>query len=273
MKFFSRRNGTRSAMASLSCQEKYLALMQRQVMNLPPVHLLQYSSDASTIRCAIQDKRELQELGEKLLGVVKEPHQLTMIGVPRLRQLDKAIRDLIDRGVPGDLLEAGVWRGGACLYMRAALDAFGDTTRKVWLCDSGEAGFPRPKENCPWDASDNRSQHWIANCSMKMVQRYFEDYGYLDDQVQFVDGFFSDTLPSIPVKQLALLRSDCDMYGSTMEALELLYDKVSIGGYIVVDDYGITQAKAATDNFRASRDIRTPLQRIDFTGVYWIKEG
>ena len=72
-----------------------------------------------------------------------------MIGLKRMANIQDCIETIIQDDVPGDLIETGVWRGGATIFMRANLNAYGDTTRKVWVADSFE-GLPAP------DASGTR---------------------------------------------------------------------------------------------------------------------
>jgi len=106
--------------------------------------------------------------------------------------------------------------------------------------------------------------------SLEEVKANFERYGLLDEQVQFLPGWFRDTLPRAPVEQLALLRLDGDMYESTMVALEALYPKLSAGGFLVVDDYGaIPACRQAVEDYRAVHGIEEPLERVDWTAVYW----
>jgi O-methyltransferase len=94
----------------------------------------------------------------------------------------------------------------------------------------------------------------------------------LDEQVRFIEGYFEDTLPTAPVEQLAVLRVDGDMNGSTMAALESLYDKVSPGGYGIIDDFGAVRGcKQAVGEFRARGNITDELQPIDWSGVFWRK--
>ncbi|MCX6702924.1 MAG: macrocin O-methyltransferase, partial [Candidatus Wolfebacteria bacterium] len=93
----------------------------------------------------------------------------------------------------------------------------------------------------------------------------------LDDRVVFLRGWFKDTLPNAPIKKLAVLRLDGDMYGSTMDALENLYHKLSPGGYCIIDDYSLKNCGRAVDNFREKNKISSPLVWIDYDGVYWRK--
>ena len=105
------------------------------------------------------------------------------------------------------------------------------------------------------------------------MQANFRRYDLLDDQVKFLEGWFSDTLPTAPIDKLAVLRLDGDMYASTIDALDALYDKVSPGGYVIVDDYGAVPACAkAIHDFRDAHGINDELAaEIDWASVYWRK--
>jgi O-methyltransferase len=193
----------------------------------------------------------------------------TMVGLRRLDNLQDLIGDVCRRAVPGDLLETGVWRGGAVIFMRGVLKAIEDD-RRVWVCDSF-AGLPRPDPvTYPADADD---PHWTFShlvVPLEQVRANFARYGLLDDRVVFVPGWFRETLPGLGVERLSLLRLDGDMYESTHVALEALYPKLSPGGYLVVDDYGAVPGcrKAVTD-FRSRHAIADPIHEIDWTGIYW----
>jgi O-methyltransferase len=194
----------------------------------------------------------------------------TMIGLRRLENLEECIVDVIRGGIPGDLLEAGVWRGGATILMRAVLKAYGATDRVVWVADSFQ-GLPKPDpDHYPADAGD---RHWTwpqLSVSEAEVRRNFARYGLLDDQVRFLAGWFRDTLPNAPVDRLAILRIDADMYESTREALTYLYPKLSPGGYVIIDDYGdVAGCRKAVDDFRAENAIAQELRKIDTAGVFW----
>ena len=193
----------------------------------------------------------------------------TMIGLRRLDNLQECVQTVVAEDVPGDVLEAGVWRGGAGILMRAVLAVTGDTTRTVWMADSFQ-GLPKPRPEHPADAADDHSTYSFLAVPLQQVKANFARYGMLDDRVRFLEGWFSDTLPTAPVERLSVLRVDGDMYGSTMDVLDALYDKVSVGGFVIIDDYGeIPQCRAAVEDFRAARKISEPLQRIDGTGVFW----
>jgi O-methyltransferase len=108
---------------------------------------------------------------------------------------------------------------------------------------------------------------------MAQVESHFEKFGLLDDKVCFLKGWFRDTLPNAPIDKLAVLRLDGDLYESTMDALVHLYPKLSIGGYVIIDDYGaITACKKAVDDFRSAHSIQEEIRWIDWTGTFWQRQ-
>lgn len=199
-------------------------------------------------------------------------HAETMIGEKRLANLRVLTEAVIADNVPGDLIETGVWRGGACILMRAVLYAHNVSDRYVWVADSFE-GLPRANEaQYPADAGSNFHTYAQLAVSLDEVQNNFLSYGLLDEQVKFLKGWFKDTLPTAPIGQLALMRLDGDMYQSTMDALTNLYPKLSHQGYVIIDDYHVVSAcKAAVTDYCDRHGIKPEVVEIDGVGVYWRK--
>ena len=194
----------------------------------------------------------------------------TMIGLQRLDSLQRCIADVLRQGVPGDLIETGVWRGGATILMRAVLKIYGETQRVVWVADSFQ-GVPKPdSSHYPADKGD---RHWTKpqlSVSLEQVRANFRRYNLLDEQVRFLPGWFRDTLPTAPIERLAILRLDGDLYESTILALRSLYPRLSIGGYVIIDDYGaVAGCRAAVEDFRTECGVTEEFQHIDWTGVFW----
>jgi hypothetical protein len=198
----------------------------------------------------------------------------TMIGLHRLKNLKYCIEDVIAKNIAGDFIETGVWRGGGTIFMRAVLKAHNVKDRNVWVADSFE-GLPKPdNDHYPADAGDNHHQFKELAVSLEQVKSNFEKYGLLDDQVKFLKGWFKDTLPTAPIGSLAVVRLDGDMYGSTMEAISVLYPKLSIGGYLIVDDYGAVEGcKQAIHDYRKNHNIIDEIITVDWTGAYWRKSA
>jgi hypothetical protein len=199
----------------------------------------------------------------------------TMIGLDGLDNLERCAHRVFADGVPGDFLEAGVCHGGASIFMRAMQVSYGEHERVTWLADSF-AGVPPPTHAVDreheLDLSEERVP-WMA-AGIDSVRDNFVTYDLLSDRVRFLPGLFADTLPDAPVERLAILRIDGDLYASTRDALDALYDRVSDGGYVIVDDYGgLEPCRLAVDEFIAARDLDVELNHVDWTRVCWRKGG
>lgn len=196
----------------------------------------------------------------------------SMIGLKGLNNIEFCIKDIIKNNIPGDFIETGVWRGGSVIFMRAILKVYNITNRNVWVADSFE-GLPlTDTEKYPADKGlDCLHYATFLNISLDVVKNNFEKYNLLDNQVKFLKGWFKDTLPKAPIKKLALLRLDGDLYESTMDALKNLYSKVSIGGYIIIDDYHMYSCVKAIEDFRKIHNIVDELEIIDSARRYWKK--
>lgn len=208
---------------------------------------------------------------DKEAGRIWPGHADTMIGLKRLDNLQSCVESVLQENVPGDLIETGVWRGGACIFMRAVLAAWAVEDRKVYVADSFE-GLPKPDaDKYPADQGDTHHTHSFLAVSQAEVENNFRRFSLLDDQVGFLKGWFKDSLPNAPLEKLAILRLDGDMYGSTMDALTHLYSKLSPGGFCIIDDYALDGCKQAVDGFRAEHRIQGEMQEVDWACRYWRK--
>jgi O-methyltransferase len=196
----------------------------------------------------------------------------TMIGFKRLDNLQYCLETAMGDGIPGDFIETGVWRGGACIFARAVFKVYAESDRQVWVADSF-SGLPRPDaEAYPADKGDKHHRLTNLAISAAEVRKNFERYGLLDERVTFLQGWFKDTLPTAPIEKLAVLRLDGDMYESTIQAIEALYDKLSPGGFVIVDDYFLAPCAQAIHDFRNLRGITDPIVDIDGMGAFWRRE-
>lgn len=165
--------------------------------------------------------------------------------------------------------------------MRAVLKAHGVADRNVWAADSFE-GLPEPdakhfpKEAAAYHGPVMRDAFHRLAVGLDEVKANIRRYGLLDEQVRFLPGWFKDTLAPAPIDRLAVLRLDGDYYASTRDCLVHLYDRLSPGGYLIVDDYGEddwTECRAAVDGFRAERGITEPMVQVDRSCWYWQRGG
>lgn len=203
------------------------------------------------------------------------PHAETMVGLARLANVRSCVTTALAAGVPGDLVETGVWRGGTAIYLRAILAALGETGRTVWACDSFEGLPEADAERFPVDVPLRLHEHRELAVGLEQVQANFARYGLLDDRVRFVPGWFRDTLPKLAAEigPIAVLRLDGDMYESTIDALTHLEPLVSPGGFVIVDDYGgIEACRQAVADHRAARAITAEIHEVDWTAVWWRKQ-
>ena len=208
-------------------------------------------------------------------GQIWPAHAETMIGRARMRNIRDCVETVIRDDVPGDLIETGVWRGGACIYMRGILAAH-NANRRVWVADSF-SGLPEashPADVGLWARNEKGAKialHEAAPLavSKEEVRANFARYGLLDGSVHFVEGLFRDTLPDLD-GEWAVIRLDGDMYESTMDGLRNLYPSLSSGGFLIVDDYGsIDACKQAVDDYRQEWGINEPIEEIDSNGAFW----
>ncbi len=202
---------------------------------------------------------------------------LTLCGPASIDTLALLINTILEENIPGDLLEAGVWRGGMPLLMRAYLHDRKITDRRVWLADSFR-GLPTDRGQMQ-EWRDRLASYLLGQLgqlavSEDQVRHAFNRFGLLDSQVVFLNGWFHESLPQIAADQkFALLRLDGDYYESTRDALKPLYPKLSPGGFIIIDDYGLPfGCRRAVDEYRAAHGILAPLQFINQQSVYWRKE-
>jgi O-methyltransferase len=203
-------------------------------------------------------------------------HGITMIGLTGLNNIEEIMNIILKENIKGDILEAGVWRGGASIFIKKILQSFNETNKKLYVCDSFE-GLPKPQSDRYQNDIEAGDTHYLKNSylgvSLETVQSNFKEYNALDDNVIFLKGWFNNTLNDSRIKELSLLRMDGDMYSSTMDILNNLYEKVVPGGFIIIDDYGLGCCKLAIHEFFNSRgiDIQNKITMINHAIAYFRK--
>jgi O-methyltransferase len=225
-------------------------------------HLMTNESILHTFLGELYDGRTWPDKGE------------TMIGFLRLSQLEKCVLQVLEDHIPGDFIETGVWKGGACIFMAALLLQKEEKDRCVWLADSF-AGLPPPNpDQFPADKDDIHYQYDTLAVGQEEVLANFSRYSIPLDQVKVLKGWFKDTLPFAPIQSLAILRLDGDMYESTIDALYYLYPKLEIGGFCIIDDWGaVPGCRKAVEDYRQVMQSNEQIYEIDWTGVFWRKDS
>lgn len=259
----------KAVLGELFIQEVALIFLMRKValgkVQFDPNLLFTYASEFD------QHIREVKLiLSDGGVGASMLP-SFTMIGSKRLDNVENCLLDVIKNNVQGDFLEAGVWRGGCSLFAKAFLITTGQHHRKIWLADSFD-GLPIPTNKHDLGVNLSKSERPHYAIPIERVKELFSRFEMLDDNVHFVQGWFRDTLHRIVIEKIAVLRLDGDLFESTMDTLTALYEKVAIGGFIIVDDYfAFDGCKLAVDEFRSVNGISDRIVNIDGSGVFWKK--
>ena len=224
---------------------------------------------------------ELNEEEKKILSYVAE-RKITMTSYERLATTLMACKHVIERGIEGSFVECGVWRGGNAIVAAATFKLY-KCQRRVYLFDTFEGMTVPTDEDSAIDgtpARDTFEEHKTSThnewcyASLDEVKNNFAEAGLLSENVMFVKGDVIEALDdaqNLP-ERVSVLRLDTDWYASTKKELEVLYPRLSIGGVLMIDDYGHwTGSKKATDEYFASIKKRPFLQYIDYTGRVGIK--
>jgi hypothetical protein len=197
-----------------------------------------------------------------------------MSGLMQLNSAERCVERIFADRTPGDFMECGVCQGGFSIFLRGLQVAYGEGGRKLWLADTFK-GAPAPQSEL--DRKDGLDFQeplapWFA-FGVETVQDHFRRYDLASTEVKFLVGPLHETVPgNEDIGRLALLRLDTDFYTSILLGLEQLYDRVSPGGFVLVDDYGhIPGVRDAVHDFRERRGITAPLQRADQLSVFWRK--
>jgi O-methyltransferase len=197
----------------------------------------------------------------------------TMAGTKRLENLQSCVETCLRENVLGDFVETGVWRGGSCILAKAIFHSHGVSDRIVWCCDSFEGMPVAGAKDLAIDKVSDFSDRALITVTQETVEDNFRKFGLLDNNVRFLKGWFCDTLPTALIKTISVLRMDGDLYQSTIDTLNNLYQKVSVGGFIIVDDYHSWKGcKQAVDEFRAKHGINDKIVDIDPHAVFWRKQ-
>ena len=237
---------------------------------------------AGRVGLEIRRAGKLSDFDPAAIKVIDRVQPYTMTSPDRIFALVQAVRYISGAGVPGSIVEAGVWRGGSAMAAAIELMAHGDRSRDLYLYDTYEGMSEPTKEDVDFRGQDagvqlasskksTNSQIW-AYSPVEEVRRNLLSTGYPADMLHFIKGKVEDTIPGEAPDQIALLRLDTDWYESTKHEMEHLYPRLVSGGVLILDDYGHWQgARQAVDEYMAAHNLHLLLNRIDNTGRIALK--
>jgi hypothetical protein len=220
---------------------------------------------------------DLEPAEKEILAKVRP---FTMTSTERIIASMQAARHVVEAGIPGDIVECGVWRGGNMLAMALVLARHGDTGRNLYLYDTFEGMSEPTASDVAVDGESakelyaglQKSAEGWCKATLEDVEATMSQAGYLANRIHFVRGRVEDTIPGTIPRQIAVLRLDTDWYESTRHELEHLYPRLVRGGLLMIDDYGHWQgARRATDEYLRTAAPGAFLHRIDYTGREMVK--
>ena len=220
------------------------------------------------------------DFDEATAAVCRFVQPFTMTSLERIYALCRSVEYVIAHDIPGDIVECGVWKGGSMMAVARTLMEKG-ATRKLHLFDTFE-GMPEPGDvdrDFRGEAAAARMKRENRNTSavwayspLDEVKRNLRTTGYNEREIVFTQGKVEDTVPALAPKRIALLRLDTDWYESTYHELVHLYPRLSVGGVLIIDDYGHWQgARRAVDQYVREKNLKILLNRIDYTGRIGVK--
>jgi O-methyltransferase len=239
--------------------------------------------EVSRARPTLTLREQNPDVTEEESIIYSKVRQLTMLSPERVLANLRAIEHIVQNGIPGDIVECGVWRGGSSMAMALALLRLSDTSRTLWMYDTFQ-GMTDPtdadkshagigaKELLTTAKERGALEHSeiLAYASLEDVRNNMLATGYPVSHVRFVEGPVEQTIPGALPDQIAVLRLDTDWYESTRHELIHLYPRLAPGGILIIDDYGHWEgARRAVDEYLANSG--TFLNRIDYTGRLAVK--
>jgi hypothetical protein len=195
-----------------------------------------------------------------------------MTSPERMVNLSRAVDYLVSSQIEGDIVECGVWKGGSMMLIAKRLDRHGLKNKKLFLFDTFEGMSTPGSEDISMlnhetakDLLDKSNKlhgdNVWCNSSLEEVRTNLSTIEYPQNQIFYIKGKVEDTLPHDSIQNICLLRLDTDWYESTRHELETLYDRLVIGGILIIDDYGLRSRKAV-DESQAKSFNRMDYRRI-----------
>jgi hypothetical protein len=222
------------------------------------------------------------DIDAQAAATIRDVTPYTMTSPERLYALIQAVRYVARAGIPGSIVECGVWRGGSMMAAARTLLDCGDGGRDLYLYDTYE-GMPPPGAKdvdieghsaaslLRTQTKDDPRSAW-CHATIDDVRGALSRTRYDASRIHFVQGKVEDTIPATAPERISLLRLDTDWYESTRHELENLYPRLSSGGVLIIDDYGHwAGCRQAVDEYLSSRGIQLLLNRVDYTGRIALK--
>lgn len=222
------------------------------------------------------------DFDEVARSIIRSVQPYTMTSPERVFALIEAVRYIVQRGIPGSIVECGVWKGGSMMAAALTLVSLSVDSIDLYLFDTYE-GMTEPSAidvSCDGERASKVFQRLSTNgdgskwclASLEEVQQNMWSTGYSKERIKFIKGKVEDTIPIHAPERIALLRLDTDWYESTRHELVHLFPRLSAGGVLIIDDYGYwAGSRRAVDEYFAQQGVTLLLNRIDTTARIAVK--
>jgi O-methyltransferase len=209
---------------------------------------------------------------------------LRQMSVERFSTLCDGVDYLVEHHIPGSIVECGVFRGASMMAIALELRRIGESERDLYLFDTF-TGMPEPSERDISVHGSRAVERWRSLrtgadastwnlASLEEVRSNMLSTGYEERRLHFIRGRVEDTIPASAPEQIALLRLDTDWYESTRHELIHLFPRLSVGGLLIIDDYGHwAGSRAASDEYFNQNGIRILLHRVDYSARMAVKQS
>jgi hypothetical protein len=255
--------------------------MTSRIKNLVRKILQRYNYDIIKINTGTSLPGDFEDLHTRIYNAVSE---FTMTSPERIYSLIEAINYVENNKIDGDIVECGIWKGGSMMAVAQVLKMHHNLSRELYLYDTFD-GMSEPTEHDTTyfgkDATDLLSENqdkqinpvW-AYSTLEGVQERMKATGYPDNKIHYVKGKVEETIPASIPSKIAVLRLDTDWYESTHHELIHLFPLLTVGGVLILDDYGYWQgARKAVDDYFKEYNVKILLNRIDLAGRIAVKQG
>lgn len=222
------------------------------------------------------------DFDQEVIDIIRRVRHYTMTTAERISALVQAVKYVERAKIPGSVVECGVWRGGSMMAVAYTLKRLGECNRDMYLFDTFE-GMTKPTDvdvslagqpasiQFEETRTINGGSEW-CHASIEDVRSNLLATGYESGRFKFIKGKVEETIPGYAPAQISILRLDTDWYESTRHELNHLFPRLSVGGVVIIDDYGHWQgARKAVDEYFERSDTPILLHRIDYSGRIAIK--
>jgi len=239
--------------------------MMKSTINRVMIKLTGYRFQKAPDPNAVKKLSLPRHYDDEAKAIIRRVKPRTLTGIEKIFGLIEATRYVVDNGIEGDVVECGVWRGGSMQTVALVLKSLGVSDRDIHLFDTFEGMPPPGEQDLRYDGqsaqslldSGTRDQSIWAYATLDDVKEGLREVDYPAERVHFHRGMVEETIPSQAPEKISILRLDTDWYASTIHELEQLYDRLTPGGVLIIDDYGFWKgSRQATDEFIARRGLR-----------------